>query len=111
MAFTSVTVTHSWTDGTGAPLTGFVSFKLTAPMTNGTTTIEPTDIIAPLSSGAISQALAANDDTATTSDGAEWQVFFQIDGVRLESWTFVLPHAASPTVDLYTLMPNTEQVY
>lgn len=113
MSFTPVTVTHSFSDGTGAALTGAVVFKLTDQMTNGGTTVLPSDIVSELVSGTFSQSLYANDDTGTVPaapQGAQWQALLKIDGSPQKEFTFTLPSASAPTVDLYSLFPTEQQV-
>jgi hypothetical protein len=120
MAFTQVTVTHTFENADGTTPTGSVTFRLTERMTNGTTTIEPIEITATLTSGVLSQVLFANDDTATVpgpnNTGGDLAPAQYMCTIRLgtyqavETYYFTLPHADSPTVDLFTLFPTGEQV-
>ena len=66
MSFSTATITHTFTNADGTSASGSIKFTLTAPMTNGTTTIVPASITVPLDgSGNISQSLTSNVDTAT----------------------------------------------
>lgn len=112
MAFTSVTVTHQFLNPDGSNATGTVRFSLSGRMTNGTQSIMPAEpITAILSSGSLSQALPATDDTGTVSSDSEihYDVTINIDGARTEEYAIVVPHATSP-VDLFTLIPSQSQV-
>lgn len=116
MAFTQVTVSHTFNNADGTAAVGQITFKLNGAMTNGTTTILPSALHVQLVNGAFSQSLAATDDTGTlpgslpNSEPRMWQVFLQIQGSEQTSWSFGLSHANAPAVDLYSLLPSEQQV-
>jgi hypothetical protein len=63
--FTTATITHTFENADGTSASGAVTFTLTDMMTNGVTSIAPSEITATLSGGALSQALTSNVDPAT----------------------------------------------
>lgn len=82
MSATVVTVTGSFLpkEGGGAS-TGAVSFRLSAPMTNGTI-YPPYTYVATLdSTGAFSIALPSTEDSATIPSGVFYYVVFNINSV------------------------------
>jgi hypothetical protein len=110
MAFTKVTVTHTFQNGDGTAASGNLTFVLTGRMTNSGTTIIPTPVQATLDgTGSFSVSLAANDDAGTTP-GIEWQVTTRILGGPEETYTITVPGADAPTVDLGQLIPSGAQV-
>lgn len=114
MAFTSITVTHTFDDA-GTTAVGSVTFQLTTTMHNGTQSHQAGETIeASLTAGALSQALPATDDAGTTSLGAPlWAVTLRFTGeqARNETYFINVPSAApGGTVDLGTLLPTVVQV-
>lgn len=102
MAFSTVTVSHSF----GASATGTLTFRLSEPITNGTETQVPEEIVAALDAGNLSVTLVANDDLATTPAGTNYTVTQNITGAPIMDYAISVP-SANPTVDLGTLMPST----
>ena len=111
MAFTQVTVTHTFQNPDGTAAAGTVRFSLSERMTNGTVSVMPAEpVTATLdASGNISVALPANDDTGTAPSTAHYDVTIDITGARTEEYAIVLSHTTTP-VDLGTLLPSTSQV-
>jgi hypothetical protein len=114
MAFTSVTLTHTFVNANGTAASGSVRFMLNTRMTNGTTSIMPaTEVTANLNgAGALSAVVAATDDTGTISvGGAFWHVIIAIAGAKTEEYDISVPHSApGGTADLMTLIPSSAQV-
>ena len=110
MAFTSATITHKFQNADGTPGSGRVTFDLTRRMTNGGTTVLPSEVTAALdASGSISVTLVANDDTGTVPVDAKWRVTLRILGADEEEFFITVPGGGG-TVDLGTLLPSAEQV-
>lgn len=110
MAFSTATVTHQFSNADGTPASGSVTFNLTRRMTNGGTTILPTEVTASLNgTGAISATLTSNADAGTTPTDAQWRVTFRILGCDLEQFYIVVPTGGG-TIDLGALLPETPQV-
>lgn len=111
MAFSSVTVTHTYTNLDGTPASGSVEFALTGAMRNGGVTLAASNpLIANLdSSGALSVALPATDDPATVPQGRMYTVTERIAGAREETYTVSVPSAsAGQSIDLGSLYPADE---
>lgn len=106
MSFTRATVTHTFENADGTPASGAVTFTLTKRMTNGTTTIVPSEITANLNSeGKLSQALTANDDPGTIPSDAQWRVDLRILGAPSEPYFITVPTGGG-TADLGSLLPT-----
>lgn len=99
--FTLVTVTGSY----GTSAAGTVTFTLTQPMANADAILLPDPIVVTLAASAFSQALAANDDTATIPQGVLWAVTENIDGSQPRDYFITVPSALT-TIDISTLMPG-----
>jgi hypothetical protein len=68
MSFTQATITHVFENADGTFASGAIQFTLTDLMTNGTTTLAPSEITANLSGvGVLSQALTSNVDMSAWS--------------------------------------------
>ena len=65
MSFSAATITHTFQNADGTSASGAVTFTLTDTMTNGTTSLVPSEITATLSGGVLSQSLTSNVDPAT----------------------------------------------
>lgn len=110
MAFTNITVTGTWQHADGTSATGKVEFVLSRPVANSNVIISNQPIIATLNgSGSISTTLVANDDTGTFPTGTFYLVTEQLIGAAHTEYEVVIPHSAvSGTIDISTLMPNTQ---
>ena len=111
MALTSVTVTHTFENPDGTPASGSVTFALTKRMTNGTQTVVPGEVTAPLdASGHLSAALWANNDTGTSPGDAQYACTFRIatSGAPCTDGPFFItvPSGLGSSVDLGTLLPQ-----
>jgi len=104
----AVTGTYRNPDGTSA--TGTVSFRLSAPFANGGVIYHQATFVATLDgSGHLSQNLVANDDLITDPKGTTYTVKEAITGAPEREYQITVPHlAVDATVDLSTLMPNTQ---
>jgi hypothetical protein len=106
VAFSTATITHVFQNGDGSAATGSVTFRLTKRMTNGTTTVLPTEITANLNpSGALSQALVANNDTGTVPGDAQWICTIRVAPAQVEEYAVTVPTGGG-TIDLGTLLPQ-----
>ena len=110
MAFSTRTITHTFTGADGSAAAGSITFALTKRITNGTTTILPAEITATLdANGNLSQVLTANTDTGTMPQDSEWRVDWRISSTSgapvTESFWIVVP-AGSGAVDLGSLLPQ-----
>lgn len=102
MAFTAPTITHTFTSADGSAGAGTVEFTLLGPMTNGSSTISPTQISANLSSaGVLSQVITSNLDPATfpAAPGAtQWRVDLRLlDQSQTLSYMITVPPIQTET--------------
>jgi hypothetical protein len=103
--FTAITVTGTYLNQ-GVPMTGALTFTLTATMANNGVTAVPTPVVATLdATGKFAVVLYANDDTATVPQGVCYGVTEQIDGAQPWDYFITVPSATSP-VDIATLRPG-----
>lgn len=115
MAFTTVTVTGTYVEtGTGNPLSGRVTFLLTAPLRQpqNNLTVGPTLITETLDeNGQISVDLYATNDTQTEPLGVTYEVTERISGSALNKYFISLDKdSILGTVDLADLAPNIAPV-
>lgn len=113
MAFTSITITHTFLNADGTPASGTVRWSLSGRMTNSTQSIMPSGPknVSLNGSGVMSVVLPANDDTGTTPIGVEWQVTIAVTGCSEEQYLVTVPHSApGGTIDLGQLLPQQTQV-
>lgn len=98
MAFTTVAVTETFNPDApgGATPTGSVTFTLSERIHDGSGhEVEPEPIVVPLTSGAISASLYANDDTTTVPSGSFYTVEFFLAGVASRApIEIIVPHTA-----------------
>lgn len=107
MAFSTCQITHGFQNADGSSASGTVTFSLTKRMTNGTTTILPTEITATLSGGGtISQTLTSNADSGTVPSDAQWICTIRVAPAQVEEYAIVVPSGGG-SVDLGTLLPNS----
>lgn len=103
MAFTYVTLTHTFETAGDVAAQGTLEFTPVAPMTNGLTVIKA-PVKATLSgSGGLSVRIAANTDPDTFPAGTTYQVVEKITGQPLNTYYVQVPHDQGSTVDLGTL--------
>lgn len=107
MAFSQVTITHSYLGLDGSAASGTVTFQLTQTMRNaGVTYPAKTPVTATLTAGAFSITLPANDDSGTVPDGSAYLVAEAI-GDAEETSTITIPASeAGQTIDLASLLPS-----
>ena len=107
MAFSTCTITHSFSNPDGTPASGTLTFQLSKRMTNGTSTIVPGELTATLdSNGLLSQPLTANNDPGTVPGDAEWLVTFRILGASSDGPYGITVPAGGGSVDLGSLLPQ-----
>lgn len=103
MAFTYVTITHTYQLAGNVPASGKIEFKPIVPMHNGLTVVSA-KVTATLSGiGALSVVLAANTDPATTPTGTVYEVTEKIDGQSALTYYVQVPHNQGSTLDLRVL--------
>lgn len=106
MAFTSATVTHTFTNADNTPASGAITFWLTGRITNGTTTIIPSEITSNLNAtGQLTVTLWSNVDAGTIPQTTQWRVDMRILGANAESYFITVPTGGG-TVDLGSLLPQ-----
>jgi lysophospholipase L1-like esterase len=103
LAFTYVTVTHTFEVANDVPASGAVEFTLVAPMRN-----EISVVAAPVKAtltvaGLISQKLAANTDPGTTPTGTTYKVTERLTGQPALTYYIQVPHDQGATIDLRAL--------
>lgn len=111
MAFTQATITHKFQNADGTVPTGTVTFALSKRMTNGGTTLVPSEVTDTLDgSGNLSVSLTSNNDVGTVPGDAMWLATVRITSPQ--------PHTMGPypiavptgggTYDLFSLTPQNE---
>jgi len=102
VSFTTITITTTEIRPNGEPAQGTVTATLSEPITNGTTTIDPTPILAELNGEGKLKAqsgeaftLVANDDTGTTPEGSEYTFLIEIADAPVRSFKAIVPHTAT----------------
>ena len=115
-AFSTTTITHTWSNLDGSIPTGLVTFTLDDQMTNGVVTYVPQRYEASLDdTGSISITLPSNLDTNTIPP-PPWNTRYRVDlhivGSTQRTYWIVVPAApgGTQTLDLYDLLPQTPQV-
>lgn len=109
MALNYVTITGTFDDGSGNPLSGQVTFTPSETVyASGVPVASTTNpVIVQVISGSLQTVkLLATDNTGLTYAGLtgffNWSVQITLGGVTQPGWSFSLPHSPS-TVDLYSL--------
>jgi hypothetical protein len=114
MAFTQVALTGKVVLSNSTPAAGAtVNLTLNTPITDGVQIIAPEAISARCASdGTFSITVNANDDTTTLPLGTFYSVTIGYGSATLDSFNVIVPHADSPTVNLFTLatLPNPNVV-
>lgn len=111
MAITMIRLTHAFKNPDGSAASGVIAFRLSARITNGTTTYAPqVPVHATLNAtGDLSQVLPANNDPTTTPKGSSYLVTFMLNGYSGDEVNIVVPHTApTGTIDLGALLPVQE---
>jgi hypothetical protein len=109
-SITTVTVTGTYVDALGVPVTGEVTFELSEPLrdANDKIVLAPTPIRATLDgSGHFSTVLPVTDDTTLAPSGWTYTVTERIDRWQSNTWRFALLASQGPTVDLSQITPLT----
>lgn len=107
MAFTSCSLTHSFTNPDGTPASGTVELTLSKRMTNGTNTIVPGSVTATLNgSGDVAVSVASNKDPATLPTDAQWRCDLRIAGAEPQSYWLTVP--AQGSADLMSLATEAD---
>ena len=110
MAFTSASVSHTFTNADGTACSGNVEATLTELITNGSTSVAPNNIVATLTSAGVwNQTLVSNLDTATVPQDSQWRIDIRIQGVTPVTYYIVVPSGGG-TYDLGALLPGAQQV-
>jgi len=103
VAFTYVTITHTFETAADLAAAGEVDFLLVEPIHNGITVVAKT-ITAPLSgAGLLSVNLASNTDPGTIPTGTTYKVTERITGQTAFSYYIQIPHDQGSTLDLREL--------
>jgi hypothetical protein len=113
LAFTSVEISHQFSNADGTAASGTVEFTLSGRMTNGTQSIMKTAAVTVAldGTGSFTKALPANDDAGTVPVGVQWLVALRVAGADEETYEVTVPSAApGHTVDLGSLLPSAQQV-
>jgi hypothetical protein len=106
VALNKVTVTGTYVDGEGNPLTGTVQFTPSSALADPADqlVIRQLPVTAVLSAeGTISCPLYATDNAALAPSGWTWTVTEAIGSLPEATWQFALPHASGATQDISEL--------
>lgn len=108
MSFSTRTITHTFQAADGSGASGTVTFALTKRITNGSTTLVPSEITYTLVNGSLSQALTSNQDPATLPQDSQWRVDFRIttSGAPLTETFYITVPPGPGSTDLGSLMPQ-----
>ena len=112
---TTITVTATYSDGTGAPLYGYITFTPSTDLTDSTgrVILRAAPIVANLVKGAISVTLICTDNATVSPSGWSWAVN-EVVGTAAgnlvpRSYNVLLPHTLGASTDLSTLAPVIPQ--
>lgn len=103
MAFTFVTITHTFQTAADLAAAGEVDFQPVEPMHNGNTIVAKKTTAVLSGAGVLSQKLAANTDPGTLPTGTTYKVTERITGQAAFSYYIQVPHNQGATLDLRTL--------
>jgi hypothetical protein len=111
VAFTQRTVTHVFLNGDLTAASGSVAFVLDKLITNDGTSLIPLDITSSLDgSGNLSQSLTCNTDADTLPTDSQWRVDITLAGaLSTQTYYVSVPPGIGP-IDLFSLIPGTQQV-
>jgi hypothetical protein len=110
VALHMVTLTGTYLDGEGSPLSGSLVFAPSAPLADSADSEEIRDAnitVTLNSAGQFSAPLYATDSGSLAPSGWTWTVTEEIAGLSPYSWSFLLPYADGSTQDISTLSPVT----
>lgn len=103
MAFTYVTITHTFETAADLAAAGQVDFQPVSPMHNGITVVARKITAQLTGAGLLSQLLAANTDPGTLPTGTVYQVTERISGQSPFTYYVQVPHDRGSTLDLRDL--------
>jgi hypothetical protein len=103
VAFTFVTITHTFETAEDLAAAGTVQFTPVEPMYNDVTVVEKAVTATLNASGALSQQLAANTDPETLPTGTTYRVTEKIVGQDQLTYYVQVPHNQGSPIDLRTL--------
>jgi len=103
VAFTYVTVTHTFETAADVAASGSVEFVPIVPMHNGVTVVKKAVTATLTGSGGLSQMLAANTDPETVPTGTVYQVTERITGQSALTYYVQVPHDQGSSIDLRSL--------
>lgn len=113
MAFTPITLFHTFLNSDGSPAAGTVTFLLSGRMDNSGVSYMPDqslDVVLD-NTGSFSQIVPATDDLLTLPQGQTWLVTIAIVGAREETYTINVPALTiGGTIDLMLLFPFQQEV-
>jgi hypothetical protein len=107
---TTVTVTGTYLDAEGTPLTGQVAFDISSPLkdVNHKVVLPQTTIRRYLdATGAFSVVLPVTDDIDLSPTGWYYTITERIDRSSVRSFHFLLPASLAPDIDVSELTPYT----
>lgn len=113
MTIPAITVTGTYEDASGNPLSGTVTFILNAEITDGTTTIPRTKIVCPVDAegrlldpdtGDVGAVLYASEGVGIEPTGALYKVRERLTGAPRRTFFISLPSSPT-TVDMSDLTP------
>jgi hypothetical protein len=106
---TPVTVNGSFADADGTPSSGYVEFRLSAPLmdTAGNVIVAPTMVRAELVAGGFTTTLFATTDPATRPQGLTWRVSEFIEGAKVQRYDISLDPAPT-TINLADVVPAVD---
>jgi hypothetical protein len=109
MALTKRTITHVFSEASGAAASGAVEFTLTGRLTQNGKTVVPSSVTSALNAaGELSQELTSNVDAETVPQDTRYRVDFRMVGEAPESFYIVVPTGPG-TTDLGSLLPKQPQ--
>jgi hypothetical protein len=103
VAFTFVTITHTFETADGSAAAGSVDFRPIVPIHNDSTVIKKTVTATLSGAGGVAQLLAANTDPGTTPTGTVYEVTERITGQATLIYYIQVPHDAGTPIDLRSL--------
>ena len=103
MAFTYVTITHTFEAADDLAASGEIDFTPITPMHNGVTVVKKTVTATLTGAGVLSQQLAANTDPETTPSGTVYEVTERITGQTALTYYVQVPHNSGASIDLRSL--------
>jgi hypothetical protein len=106
-----VTLTGTFTDGSGSALSGSLTFAPSVPLTDSTNSqvvLQAAVTVNLSSAGSFSVPLYATDSASLQPEGWTWQVTQCIGGLPAGTWSFFLPYSGGATQDISALAPVAE---